>query len=54
MNRTPKKHSYFHRNGLSIVFLSLFIVTLAAQALTGWKQHNQELPLHLFRSPILF
>lgn len=43
MNRTSKKHSYFHRNGLSIVFLSLFIVTLAAQALTGWKQHNQEL-----------
>ncbi len=37
------KHSYFYRNGLTIVFLSLFIVTLAAQALTGWKQHNQDL-----------
>ncbi|WP_069661069.1 DUF6766 family protein [Arcticibacter eurypsychrophilus] len=37
------KHSYFYRNGLSIVFLSLFIVTLAAQALTGWKEHNKDL-----------
>ncbi len=37
------RYSYFYRNGLTIVFLSLFIITLAAQALTGWKQHNQEL-----------
>lgn len=40
-NRT--KYSYFYRNGLTIVFLSLFLVTLGAQALTGWKQHNQDL-----------
>ena len=38
-----KKHSWFYRNGLSVVFLSLFIATLFAQALTGWKEHNQEL-----------
>ncbi|WP_276347222.1 DUF6766 family protein [Daejeonella sp. JGW-45] len=38
-----KKHTFFYRNGLSIVFLSLFIFTLLAQALTGWKEHNSEL-----------
>jgi len=37
------KHGFFYRNGLTIVFLSLFIVTLLAQALTGWKQHNADL-----------
>jgi len=37
------KYSYFYRNGLTIVFLGLFIITLAAQALTGWKQHNSDL-----------
>jgi hypothetical protein len=37
------KHSYFYRNGLTIIFMGLFIVTLSAQALTGWHQHNQEL-----------
>ncbi|MGY4383062.1 hypothetical protein ACVWYN_000081 [Pedobacter sp. UYP24] len=38
-----KKHSFFYRNGLSLVFLALFTVTLGAQALTGWKEHNKEL-----------
>jgi len=37
------KRNYLYRNGLTIVFITLFIVTLAAQALTGWKQHNQDL-----------
>lgn len=37
-----KQHSYFYRNSLSIVFIALFIVTLAAQVLTGWKEHNEE------------
>lgn len=37
-----KRHSYFYRNGLSIVFILLFTITLAAQVLTGWKQYNQE------------
>ena len=37
------KHSFFYRNGLSIVFLILFLTTLLAQGLTGWKQHNQDL-----------
>jgi hypothetical protein len=43
MKASPSKYSYFYRNGLTIVFLTLFIITLAAQGLTGWKQHNQEL-----------
>jgi hypothetical protein len=38
-----KQHSFFYRNGLSLVFLGLFVITLIAQALTGWKEHNQEL-----------
>ncbi|MET1056716.1 MAG: DUF6766 family protein [Pedobacter sp.] len=38
-----RKRSFFYRNGLTIVFLLLFIITLLAQALTGWKTHNQDL-----------
>jgi len=43
MKAKPKPYSFFYRNGLTIVFLSLFIATLFAQALTGWKTHNQDL-----------
>ena len=43
MKPNQKKYSYLYRNGLTIVFLTLFIATLAAQALTGWKKHNQDL-----------
>lgn len=39
-------HSYIYRNGLSLVFLLLFIITLFGQTLTGWKEHNQELSDH--------
>jgi hypothetical protein len=38
-----KKNSFFYRNGLTLVFMSLFLITLSAQALTGWKQHNEDL-----------
>ncbi|WP_457129705.1 DUF6766 family protein [Mucilaginibacter sp. HD30] len=38
-----KKHTFFYRNGLSIVFLSLFIISLFGQAFTGWKEYNDEL-----------
>jgi len=38
-----KRYSFFYRNGLSIVFISMFLITLAGQALTGWKEHNREL-----------
>ncbi|AMP98070.1 hypothetical protein AY601_1143 [Pedobacter cryoconitis] len=43
MKTKPVQSSYFYRNGLTIVFLFLFVITLGAQALTGWKQHNQDL-----------
>jgi hypothetical protein len=41
----PKK-TWLYKNGLSVVFISLFIVTLLAQALTGWNEHNDELNEH--------
>ncbi|WP_410221196.1 DUF6766 family protein [Pedobacter sp.] len=37
------KHSFLYKNGLSIFFLSLFLLTLFAQAFAGWKAYNQEL-----------
>src|SRR4051812_25138906 len=42
MSTPNKKYSFFYRNGLTIVFLSLFLITLCAQALTGWKENNQQ------------
>lgn len=42
-SQKTNKHSFFYRNGLSLVFLALFIFTLAAQVLTGWRQHNKDL-----------
>ncbi|CAG5067826.1 hypothetical protein DYBT9623_00553 [Dyadobacter sp. CECT 9623] len=43
MSQTSKQHSFLYKNGLGLLFVGLFIVTLAAQALTGWYQHNAEL-----------
>jgi len=43
MNKEKTKHSWIYRNSLSVVFITLFIVTLFAQAYTGWKVHNEEL-----------
>ncbi|MEO6287623.1 MAG: DUF6766 family protein [Dyadobacter sp.] len=40
--KPSSKHSFFYRNGLGMLFLSLFVVTLGAQALTGWQEHNAE------------
>lgn len=34
--------SFFHNNGLSLVFLSLFIITLTGQFITGFNEHNKE------------
>lgn len=34
--------SWFRQNGLSIVVLSIFVVLLVGQALTGWHSHNQD------------
>jgi hypothetical protein len=37
------KYSFLYRNGLTLFFLTLFVITWVAQALTGWKQNNQEI-----------
>ncbi|MGG7664252.1 DUF6766 family protein [Dyadobacter sp. BHUBP1] len=50
---SKNKPHFFYRNGLSIVFLSFFIVALVAQAFLGWKQHNEELN-ELGAGPIAF
>lgn len=39
----PNKHSFVYRNGLTLVFVLLFVITLGAQALTGWKENNQDI-----------
>jgi hypothetical protein len=41
--KQKSKYSFFHRNSLTIVFLTLFVVTLFAQAFTGWNKHNADL-----------
>lgn len=38
-----KTDRFYYRNSLSIVFISLFLVAMVAQAFFGWKKHNQEL-----------
>lgn len=40
------KYSFWYRNGLTLFFFTLFIVTLIAQALSGWKVYNAELEDH--------
>lgn len=46
---TKKKHpkkTWLYRNGLSVFFITIFLITLIAQALTGWKEHNSDLADH--------
>lgn len=38
-----KKPGFLFRNGLTLVFLSMFLITLLLQAYTGWKTYNEEL-----------
>ena len=42
MSTTNVKHPFFYRNGLSIVFLSLFLISLIAQGIAGFNEHNAE------------
>lgn len=37
------KSSFFYRNSLSIIFLTLFVVALLAQAFFGWRDYCLEL-----------
>ncbi|OOG19021.1 hypothetical protein BWD42_03455 [Sphingobacterium sp. CZ-UAM] len=41
--KTKDSYSFLYRNGLSLVFLILFIFALGMQFVTGWKVHNEEL-----------
>jgi hypothetical protein len=43
MKNQATSHSYFYRNSLTIVFTTLFLITLFAQAITGWHQNNTEM-----------
>jgi hypothetical protein len=43
----------FKKNGLSIALLSLFLVTMAGQAATGWGEHNDDEQAH-GRPAVLF
>jgi hypothetical protein len=42
-NQKSAKKTWLYKNGLAVVFISIFIITLAAQAVTGWKEHNSEM-----------
>jgi hypothetical protein len=37
------KKGFLYKNGLSLVFLALFVLSLVGQAFSGWKEHNKEL-----------
>lgn len=43
MKKPGPKPTFFRRNGLSIVFLALFLITMIAQAVTGWREYCGEL-----------
>jgi hypothetical protein len=43
MSRPKLIQPFYRRNGLTLFFLALFIVTLMAQAYTGWKENNMEI-----------
>lgn len=37
------KKGFFYNNGLTIVFLVLFIISMVGQSISGWKEYNEEL-----------
>ena len=43
MENRNREYSWIYRNSLSVVFLGLFVITLFAQAFTGWEVHNEKL-----------
>jgi hypothetical protein len=36
-----KHYSFFYKNGLSIIFFALLLLSLAGQVITGHKEHNE-------------
>lgn len=43
---SKQKPSFFYRNGLSIVMLTMMLIFWSGQFITGWKEHNSELSEH--------
>jgi hypothetical protein len=43
--------AWFRSNGLSVTVLSIFLVLLIGQCLTGWQCHNEE--RHRSGAPVL-
>ena len=39
---TVRKHTFFYRNGLSLVLLALLLATFCGQFVAGWYDKNQE------------
>lgn len=37
------KKGFFYNNGLTLAFLAMFLVSIAGQSVTGWKEHNLDL-----------
>ena len=44
--RTKHQKSFFFKNSLSIVFLTLAVMTLMSQAISGWLEYNKFLKEH--------
>lgn len=42
MKKIKLVQPFFRRNGLTLFFLTIFVITLVAQAITGWKENNIE------------
>lgn len=42
MKKIKLVQPFLRRNGLTLFFLTIFIITLVAQAITGWKENNIE------------
>lgn len=41
-NKSTGQYSFLYRNGLSLVFLAFFILSIGLQAVAGWKEYNEE------------
>ena len=52
MSQSKKKYSFFYRNGLTLTFLTLLLVTLAGQIYNGRQEWNQELTERYHQAPL--
>ncbi len=48
-----RKKGFFYKNSLTIVFSVLFVLAIVGQALTGWKEYNQERELDHYPSVVV-